>query len=70
MVADRLAVELLIGTALLNKYVVSILCRDQKTRFRNVEVPIVKQFLGGSDNGLTPFAVKHWTKSATRQVPN
>lgn len=68
--ADRLAVEVLIGKAFLNKHVIAILCTEQNIRFSNGDVPIAKKFFGGSDNGLTLFAVKQWTKAVTREVPN
>lgn len=43
IIARRLAVEVIIGTALLNWHVLAIRCTQQRISFRNVNVPIIKQ---------------------------
>lgn len=48
IVPYRLAIEVLIGTTFLKLHVIAILFTDRKIRFRNGDVPIVKQLTGGS----------------------
>lgn len=43
IVADRLAVEVIIGTAFLNRHLLAILCTQQRIRFRDGEMAIFKQ---------------------------
>lgn len=68
IVVDRITVEVLTGTEFLNEHVIDILCTEQKIRFRNGEVPIVKQLTGVSETYLTPFLVRNWTKTAIREI--
>lgn len=65
---DRLAVEVLIGTAILNRHVIKILCTEQKIQFSNGDVPIVKQLTAEYETDSTPFPVRHWTKTTTREI--
>lgn len=41
-VAERLAIDAIIGTEFLNEHVLSIVYTQQRIRFRDVEVPIIK----------------------------
>lgn len=68
IVADRLAVKVLIGTAILNRHVIDILFTKQKMRFRHGDWLIVKKLTRGSGADLTPLHVRNWTKSATLEI--
>lgn len=67
-VADRRALEVLIGATFQNRHLIAILCTKQKIRFRYGDVTIFKQLTGGSETDLAPFAVGNGTEMATRHI--
>lgn len=51
IVVERIAVEVIIGSEVLNHKVLAILCIEQWIRFKNGELPVVKQLSGSSQDG-------------------
>lgn len=68
LVSDRLSVEVIIGTALLNNHVTSTLCTSQRIQIRNGELPMLKKFDGFVDGELTSMELQKWTDGPTKTL--
>lgn len=55
IMAERLTVEVIIGTAFLNHKVFAILCTEQRIRLKRGELTIVKQLSGLSQEGNAQY---------------
>lgn len=67
LIAERLAVDFIVGTLFLNRHVIVILCGEKKVQFRTETVPIIILHRGRKDPDSFPGPSSKWVQARTRQ---
>lgn len=68
IIAEMLAVDVEIGTALLNRHVVAIFRIEKRIHFPHYDLLIFKKLSVRSPGETSLFALSEWTKEVVRQT--
>lgn len=64
LVAERVAIDVIIGAAFINHYVLVILCTEQRIGFKKGQLSIVKQLSGPLQEENSQYFDTGWTPTA------